>query len=973
MKKLFTLFALLATALVTVQAQVTQVYGFESKQGTYTALTDGTALPFAAQGEDFDEKVFAADGSVIPDAGSYAGIPIGFDFKFNNQLMKQFLITSGGCILLGGDAVNVISTNSNGYFALATDGQGENVIGCGNQKGNIANEHTAITYKTEGEAGQRVLTVEWKELGLKATYYNNDSVCVSQQVKLYEADGKVEIIFNGWASAEKAENAYLNVRAGIRGTGDDYLFAADSWTEPVADANMGDITFTYDQAPADGLTFTFTPPTDCAAPSAQPTELVLSATSTGLSGEFSAAADADHYLVLLSEEKTLSELPADGKFYEKDEVLGNSQVLAYSTALDFELKKGLKSNTTYYIHVFSANSYCMYGPKYLTTAPLTLDVVTRPEAPASLTAAGTGLTSGKAAVAANAANEKVVVALINEHAYNEWDQGLPVGAFGTPDDEPTVNEAIEGGGQIVYVGPATESIVLDNLDQDGLYYLRAWSMDANGRLSSTYVDANFATGSNVPFTLDLSRHVEYNELIGWPQSGGFTKDLNQATEVASVTCAYQPSGEGAINWLMTPYVQLGEGAHRIKVSFNICTKGRWGMNGAPYDEWKEGDELHFQVSEDGENFTDIKVWNADDPATCESADDFPVYTLPFEAFAGKMVQIRMWWKTFADVKFVMRSFKVENVAASQYPENIAVVPGSIFADKASIDWTTVGDATAWKLRWRASGSEDWHEFDVTEKPYALSGLPGCTVIEVQMASVLGEAVSDWSEVLKFTSGYSVPFTEEFQFSELPSVWESAVGKLASPTVFNAEAEPVWGWFSNWLGAHLDFAPYGSTACNEWLLMPSLDLGDGTAKAYDLQVKMLVADMASAEDAKYMLVVSRDGTTFNADDVVATFTNEDLPEVFEEWTIGADLAGITGVVRPALYIEATGTPASLRMVSVSVSEKDVDTAISTLPADNTNLEGAAIYDLSGKLMPQGKLNKGVYILRQGGHSRKVLVK
>lgn len=50
MKKLFTLFALLATALVTVQAQVTQVYGFESKQGTYTALTDGTALPFAAQG-----------------------------------------------------------------------------------------------------------------------------------------------------------------------------------------------------------------------------------------------------------------------------------------------------------------------------------------------------------------------------------------------------------------------------------------------------------------------------------------------------------------------------------------------------------------------------------------------------------------------------------------------------------------------------------------------------------------------------------------------------------------------------------------------------------------------------------------------------------------------------------------------------------------------------------------------------------
>ena len=96
-------------------------------------------------------------------------------------------------------------------------------------------------------------------------------------------------------------------------------------------------------------------------------------------------------------------------------------------------------------------------------------------------------------------------------------------------------------------------------------------------------------------------------------------------------------------------------------------------------------------------------------------------------------------------------------------------------------------------------------------------------------------------------------------------------------------------------------------------------------------------------------------------------------MYEEWTIGADLAGITGVVRPALYIEATGTPASLRMMSVSVSEKDVDTAISTLPADNTNLEGAAIYDLSGKLMPQGKLNKGVYILRQGGHSRKVLVK
>ena len=977
MKKLFTWLAFLATALVTAQAQVTQVYNFEAKQGTYTELTDATVFTYAesATGKDFAEKIFAADGSAIDAAGSYQGLTLGFDFKFNNQAMNQFLISSEGVILLGRDAVNVLSADVTGYFMLATTDQGENVIGCGNQKGVIDNENTCISYKVEGEAGQHVLTVEWKQIGLLTTFYNTDSVCVSQQVKLYEADGKVEIIFNGWASAAKPESFnYNSVRAGLRGTGDDYLFAADSWTEPTASADMASITFTTDAAPADGLTFTFLPPADCATPTAQPTLLALSSTSTGVSGSFDPAEGVDHYLVLISEDETLSKLPADGTLYQKDDVLGNATVLDYTTLAEFAKGKGLKGGTNYHFFVFSANSFCMNGPKYLTAEPLSSSVITRPEAPASLASSGTGLHAGAWNVVTNAAGQQVVLAISTEQGTNQWGNPLTSGNFGTLHDEPQLGDLIEGGGKVIFVGePSAEASVINDLDENTFYYLRAWSIDDEGRVSSTYADCNMATGGSLPYALDLSKHVEYQPLIGWEQSGGFEKDLNQATGDMSVRCLYDPNGEGVVNWLSSPWIQLGEGQHRIKFSYNICTKGSWFSKGAPYDEWKEGEELRVQVSEDGINYTDVKVWNDIDTPTCESADDFPTYTLPFDVFAGKLVKVRVWWKTMSDVNFVIKGIRVENVAASQYPENVAVVAGSVFADKASIDWTTVGEASAWKLRWRESGTEEWNVCDVNEKPYVLAGLPSCTQIEVQMASVIGEATSDWCESITFTSGYSVPFTEKFQFSELPSVWESAVGKLASPTVFDAKAEPVWGWFSNWLGAHLDFIPYGSTACNEWLLMPSLDLGDGTAKAYDLEVKMLVADRASAEDAKYMLVVSRDGTTFNADDVVATFTNEDLPEVYEEWTIGADLAGITGVVRPALYIEATGTPASLRMVSVSVSEKDVDTAISTLPADNTNLEGAAIYDLSGKLMPQGKLNKGVYILRQGGHSRKVLVK
>jgi trimeric autotransporter adhesin len=108
----------------------------------------------------------------------------------------------------------------------------------------------------------------------------------------------------------------------------------------------------------------------CVTPTAQPTVLFLTASSTVITGSFTAAANADNYLVIRSTSPTLSGTPVDNTDYNLGDNLGGGIVISNSASTSI-ITNNLTPNTTYYFFVFAANKNCAGGTKYNTTNPLT--------------------------------------------------------------------------------------------------------------------------------------------------------------------------------------------------------------------------------------------------------------------------------------------------------------------------------------------------------------------------------------------------------------------------------------------------------------------------------------------------------------------------------------------------------------------------------------------------------------------------
>ncbi len=121
----------------------------------------------------------------------------------------------------------------------------------------------------------------------------------------------------------------------------------------------------------DNLTVTAVPNTPCVTPTAQPSSLVLSAiTSTSIAGDFTAASPPPNsYLVVISNNSSLSSLPVDSITYNLGDNIGDGYVVANGNSLSFSAT-GLTPLTTYYFYIFSVNNICIGSIKYFTVSNL---------------------------------------------------------------------------------------------------------------------------------------------------------------------------------------------------------------------------------------------------------------------------------------------------------------------------------------------------------------------------------------------------------------------------------------------------------------------------------------------------------------------------------------------------------------------------------------------------------------------------
>lgn len=139
----------------------------------------------------------------------------------------------------------------------------------------------------------------------------------------------------------------------------------------------------------DNVVVTAVPNIACATPAAQPSALLFGTiTSSSISGSFSAASPApNNYLVIVSNNSSLTSLPVDGVNYNLGDNVGDGYVISNTNALTFSAA-ALAASTTYYFYVFSVNNACIGTTKYLTANPLTGNATTLAGLPACITPAG---------------------------------------------------------------------------------------------------------------------------------------------------------------------------------------------------------------------------------------------------------------------------------------------------------------------------------------------------------------------------------------------------------------------------------------------------------------------------------------------------------------------------------------------------------------------------------------------------------
>jgi hypothetical protein len=201
-------------------------YSFASSAGTFTPLTGGTVSAINS-----DDTISGA-------------VPIGFSFNYAGNTYTNVYASSNGFLSFNASSANS-AFNSIGAPAATSipliaplwddlDGFSTG----------------AASYLTTGTAGNRVFTFEWLNWEWN---YTTSAATISFQVKLYEADGKIEFVYRPDAAAVSSPTA----SAGLVGTtAGNYLSLSDLSATATASTTVPSNAIAL--KPVAGQVFTFT-------------------------------------------------------------------------------------------------------------------------------------------------------------------------------------------------------------------------------------------------------------------------------------------------------------------------------------------------------------------------------------------------------------------------------------------------------------------------------------------------------------------------------------------------------------------------------------------------------------------------------------------------------------------------------------------------------------------------------------------
>lgn len=567
--------ALIAGSTISAFAGNIPQYEFRQTNTEFKFLEGATPVRVTRLEEGANQLYFLEDRAYI-NAYNGQGYPIGFDFKYAGNIFNQFAIDCNGGIILGKDRIN-----SMGYLSLMFKDpsiypSNSFCIGMLPFKGGI--DQGDISYKTEGTEGNRTLTVEYAHMRIMANTLRQFAI-YSMQIVLHEDSGKVDINFleentpsegTGFHCGLSGVDYKDQILLTSGGLGDPFTVSADRQADMLNGNTViswrNDDELGYDHMDPYSYTLSFTPTGEKGFTCSAPQDLAFDQEGDVITVSCKRPADADATMILWSKSPiTDADLPEEGRSYlVKDQnkewasVIGNSTVVYY---YDDEIATAKIENvspaTKYYVKAFGVNGY----PSYSVESAADLEVYSSHPAPTLFRATSADNAIDLQTVAAD--GDKVIIAVTDKRLDTSID--APVGVFGTPEADSKVGDAIEGGGEVIYVGDYGTFSYKDATPNRQLYF-RTWAI-RDGRVSKTSNNTAGVTNPSFPFKPEVECWALYQAPMGWMSN---TTNNDEATvtrfvprlhgEVMDIPAIAGISAMGTTSSLITPSVNVPGGS-----------------------------------------------------------------------------------------------------------------------------------------------------------------------------------------------------------------------------------------------------------------------------------------------------------------------------------------------------------------------------------------------------------------------------
>ncbi|WP_052599652.1 fibronectin type III domain-containing protein [Aureispira sp. CCB-QB1] len=371
-------------------------------------------------------------------------------------------------------------------------------------------------------------------------------------------------------------------------------------------------------------------------------------------------------------------------------------------------------------------------------------------------------------------------------------------------------------------------------------------------------------------------------------------------------------GTARDEWIISPSIDLGTAATSYQLEFDIALTD-WNNSSATV--LGSDDTIAVVISTDNgvtwENANILQEW----VAGSEPSHTGDHIVIDLSAYTGI---VKFGFYTVSTVSnedndVFIDNFLVTNLASCAAPSALAA--NNITAATADLAWTENGSATSWQIEYGAQGFVQGTGTAVVTgtNPYNATSLTGNTDYSFYVRAICGAGdSSSWAGPFNFSTPcgiYTPTYLEEFT-TYVPACWSEAEGILTNSTTLTGTSS-AWtsdGFANNGSTGSAKINLYG-TSRDEWLISPSIDLGNGTT-TYQVEFDIALTDWNNSS-----------ATVLGVDDTIAVVVSTDngatweKANVLQEWVAGSEptntgdrvvinLAAYTGVVKFGFYAVST---------------------------------------------------------------------